>query len=292
MRTLRLAILTAMLLVPSLALAQSPMSLCVPAFNANTGFLSCVPVGQTSPNITTINPFPVGGVATAAAPTYTEGRVSSFSFDLSGNLRVGGSFTPSGTQDINLKQVNGGAVDVGHGTAAGAQRVELPTDGTGVVGLNAGSNIIGKVGIDQTTPGTTNLVALAANQSVNLAQVGGTNTVTGGVAGTQGIGGAPNITPADCSVTVTTGGTAQNAITAGAVLRGITIMDIDTGKTEGIWISFTATAAPNTTQSFYIPPYSATSGAGSYTTPLGFGFNTSLSVYAATTGHKISCTKW
>ena len=47
---------------------------------------------------------------------------------------------------------------VGHGTAAAAMRVELPTDGTGVVGLIAGSAIVGKVGIDQTTPGTTNLV--------------------------------------------------------------------------------------------------------------------------------------
>ncbi len=55
--------------------------------------------------------------------------------------------------------------------------------------LVAGSAVIGKVGIDQTTPGTTNLVALAANQSVNLAQVGGTNTVNGGVAGSQSVGG-------------------------------------------------------------------------------------------------------
>src|SRR6266481_9332965 len=46
----------------------------------------------------------------------------------------------------------------------------------------AGTNIIGKVGIDQTTPGTTNLVALGANQSVNVAQFGGTSTSTGQVA--------------------------------------------------------------------------------------------------------------
>ncbi len=48
--------------------------------------------------------------------------------------------------------------NAGHGTAAAALRVELPTDGTGVVGLNAGSAIVGKFGIDQTTPGTTNAV--------------------------------------------------------------------------------------------------------------------------------------
>lgn len=48
----------------------------------------------------------------------------------------------------------------GHGTAAKSLRVELPTDGTGVVGLNAGSNLVGKVGIDQTTPGTTDAVSV------------------------------------------------------------------------------------------------------------------------------------
>lgn len=79
------------------AFAQSPVSLCVPAFNSSTGVLSCVPVGQTSPNITTPNALPVGGVATVAAPTYVEGRSSPLSLDPSGNLRVSGSFIPSGS---------------------------------------------------------------------------------------------------------------------------------------------------------------------------------------------------
>ncbi len=53
------------------------------------------------------------------------------------------------------------------------------------VGLVAGTAVIGKVSIDQTTPGTTNLVALAANQSVNNAQVNGVTVSTGnGLAGT------------------------------------------------------------------------------------------------------------
>lgn len=41
----------------------------------------------------------------------------------------------------------------GNGTAAGALRVTLPTDGTGVVGLNAGTNNIGDVDV-LTLPGT------------------------------------------------------------------------------------------------------------------------------------------
>lgn len=66
----------------------------------------------------------------------------------------------------------------------------IRTVGTGIVStsavLTAGSAIIGKVGIDQTTPGTTNLVALAANQSVNVAQINGVTPLMGN--GTTGTG--------------------------------------------------------------------------------------------------------
>jgi hypothetical protein len=54
----------------------------------------------------------------------------------------------------------------------------LDVDVTRLSSLVAGSAVIGKVGIDQTTPGTTNLVALAANQSTNVAQLAGTTTDT------------------------------------------------------------------------------------------------------------------
>jgi hypothetical protein len=64
--------------------------------------------------------------------------------------------TPDANASVNLNQIGGGGIAQGHGTATGALRVELPTDGTGVVGLAAGANLVGKVGIDQTTPGTTN----------------------------------------------------------------------------------------------------------------------------------------
>jgi hypothetical protein len=74
--------------------------------------------------------------------------------------------TPDANSSVNLAQVAGGTTATGHGTAAGTIRVELPTDGTGVVAavtaitnaLPAGSNLMGKVGIDQTTLGTTNAV--------------------------------------------------------------------------------------------------------------------------------------
>lgn len=99
----------------------------------------------------------------SSLPSLSNKQVGEIQLDANGNLKVVASGTPSGTQDVNITQVAGASVATGHGTAAGSLRVELPTDGTGVVGLNAGSAIIGKVGIDQTTPGTTNLVAAGQN---------------------------------------------------------------------------------------------------------------------------------
>ena len=57
-----------------------------------------------------------------------------------------------------------------------------------VEGVASGTNL--NVNVNAALPTGANVIgALSANQTVNLAQVGGTNTVTGGVAGTQGVGG-------------------------------------------------------------------------------------------------------
>lgn len=108
------------------------------------------------------------GYGTTTPKTLTNGQAASNSYDLSNNLRVIGTLTPSGTEDVNLKQVGGASVQTGHGTAAGAVRVELPTDGTGAVGLNAGTNVIGHVIND--TGSTT-----AVTGNVTVVQPTGTN---------------------------------------------------------------------------------------------------------------------
>ncbi len=78
-------------------------------------------------------------------------------------------------QSVNVSQINGVTPLMGNGaTGTGALRVSIANDSTGIVALTTGAATIG---------------ALTANQSVNMAQVAGTNTVTAGVAGTQGIGG-------------------------------------------------------------------------------------------------------
>jgi hypothetical protein len=106
------------------------------------------------------------------------------------------------------------------------------------------------------------------------------------------VGSIPNVTPTDCSLALTTGGTAQNIIAAASTIHGFTIANIDTS--EVLWMSFTTTAAASTIASYPLAPATATTFAGlsSYTTPPGFGSNHAVSVVAATTGHKISCTSW
>jgi hypothetical protein len=68
-------------------------------------------------------------------------------------------------QSVNLSQVGGSSTATGHGTASGALRVELPTDGTGIVGLAAGTNVVGKVGIDPAMGALTPVVSNAAESS-------------------------------------------------------------------------------------------------------------------------------
>lgn len=68
-----------------------------------------------------------------------------------------GSVSPSGAAKVDLEEVAGATVQTGHGTATGTLRVELPTDGTGQVGIN------------QTTPGSTNGVAIAPSSASGVA---------------------------------------------------------------------------------------------------------------------------
>lgn len=100
------------------------------------------------------------------------------------------------------------------------------------------------------------------------------------------------VNPVNCSSTITTGGTAQNAIVADRNVKGFIIANIDT--TEVMWISFTGTATAGTEGSYPLAPATATTFAGlsSFASPLGFGIFSNLSVVAATTGHKFSCTRW
>lgn len=159
----------------------------------------------------------------------------------------------SGNQAINLVQVAGASVAQGHGLAATAIRVELPTDGTGAVGLNAGSNIVGKVGLDQTTPGTTN--------AVSLSQIGSTTIASGnGVVGTgvQRVAIASDNTPFgvnSIAKTPSAGTVTQAAITIGTTAIRLTVSGSAPSATRSV-LSFTPDSA--STAKFYIGSSSVT----------------------------------
>lgn len=108
----------------------------------------------------------------------------------------------SGNQAVNLTQVAGASVSVGHGTASGAIRVELPTDGTGVV--NATQN--GTWNINNVS-GTISLptgAATSVNQSTEITSINQIDTdllafktanhtdITGGTAKSQIVDGSNN----------------------------------------------------------------------------------------------------
>ena len=92
---------------------------------------------------------------TTSAPTYTTAQLNPC------------SSTTAGGQRSDISSVNGTTVLTGTGAqGAGSQRVTVATDSATVAGsasLPAGSNLIGKAGIDQTTPGTTNNVTVSTN---------------------------------------------------------------------------------------------------------------------------------
>jgi len=145
----------------------------------------------------------------------------------------------------------------------------------------------GNTGIVQcTAAGSVHTVVDNANAN-GAASIGNSSPVTAATI---------NVTPTDCSIALTTGGTAQNIIAANAALHGFTIANIDptNGSGEPVWMSFTGAAVAGAVGSYPLAAPTATTFAGlsSYTTPLGFGVNHAISVIAVTTNHKISCTYW
>jgi hypothetical protein len=135
----------------------------------------------------------------------------------------------------------------------GTNTYTLKTDTSGQLLMGATANIIGKVGIDQTTPGTTNLVATNADAAIAPGTAPAKSLVTGGVY---------NATPP----TLTTGQTAAHQLdadgslytnsrdwtVAGATpahyLSGATTNSTNVKATAGTLFSITAV---NTTATIY-----------------------------------------
>ena len=102
----------------------------------------------------------LGGAVYNSTPiTLTNGQGAALQSDASGYLKVSLAADPATPLAENMTQVAGTAVDVNNGAvSAGTLRVTLANNSTGQVTLATGANTIG---------------ALTANQSVNVAQIGG-----------------------------------------------------------------------------------------------------------------------
>lgn len=208
-------------LAPDLAIVPGAL-----AYSLN-GSGKAVPASATDPV-----PVSVAGVtvsmdatATAAAPSYVEGTANPLSQTLTGNQRVtgvGGTFPVTGT------------------FWQATQPVSIATAPV----LVAGSAIIGKVGVDQTTPGTTN--------AVSLAQVGAT-TVLGG-AGTVGSGAQRVVESGAATGTLSTVASSATSVTilaANASRMGAAVYN---DSTQILYLGFSATTASTTAYSVQVPP--------------------------------------
>lgn len=258
-----------------------------------TGMTALNMVGNTAiGSATTDKPLMLGGSSTGASG----GNAQVAKVDTSGNLYtlpgtiatwglvgIGGGTNPTNAIVAGCTY-NATPPTLSTGQAAGLQ---CNSNGELIVG-NTNTNITNGDGVSTTTWSVGSPVA-SLGYAFNGTSYDRLEDDTNKNLKTTG---PMNVTPNDCSGSVTTGGTAQNALAATATVHGLTIMNIDT--TEPLWISFTTTAAASTAGSFPLQAAAATTFAtpGSFTTPNGFGTNHALSVIAATTGHKWSCTYW
>lgn len=129
--------------------------------------------------------------------------------------------TPPANASTNLAQVAGSSTAVGHGAAATALRVELPTDGTGVVGITGTVPLPTGASTEATLaaasgklPATLGQKAMAASMAVVLASDQSAIPVTGG--------GTPTDTTATGSLTGTGQVTASSLNSAGTAIIDLT----------------------------------------------------------------------
>lgn len=191
----------------------------------------------------------VASCPTTRATPYPAGTQVLLTVDVNGNLCStatssggGSAVTVADGADVAQGTTTDSACGTDNGTCTAiallkriAQRIT--TAYTSVV-LQAGSAVVGKVGIDQTTPGTTNGV------QVNAALPAGTNSIGAVVIGV-------GATPTDRTVTSSTG-SSQTVMSANAARRSLTIVNTGnancgvnpTGGTAAIGGAGTLTLAP------------------------------------------------
>lgn len=208
-------------------------------------------------------PPPAGSVAflcvyNSTPPTLANTNVGFAQCDSAGSLRISGTFTPSGTQDVNLIKVNGNTALAGNGiTGTGSPRVTIASDNTAfsvnaiqsgtwtvtgaggtfpvtqstspwVVSL-ASTTITGTVGVTQSTSpwvvsnsGTFPVQATLAAETTKVIGTVNQGTSPWVVSGTTTASAPVGITPTDRTITSASGASQQLAA-ANASRHSLTI---------------------------------------------------------------------
>jgi len=250
------------------------------------------------------------GAVTAASPIYTTGQTSAFSLTPSGALRVDSTATiqpVSGT--VTVTQGTAAAL-AGHwpvqitdgtntmptmdvATRAGYHRI---TDGTNTAAVKPSVTsalvtdpaLVVALSPNTSLPAGTNILgSLVANQSINLAQIAGSATITGGVNGLLAIGGNVSSSTTDSGNPVKIGGVFNSVLPtivngqrgdlqldslSRVIIRPLTSTDVVSAAQSGVWSvgrTWTLSQGTDTVNA-------AQSGAWSVTANAGTNLNTSL----------------
>lgn len=170
------AILAAAAIVPASAVINSTVAVCNPTTTTNClkpDVNGALPVTGTF-NVTTT------ALTNTVAPTYGDGTTNPLSTDTSGQLRVTGTFSANSTAQATTaapSYVNATPNPLSQ-DLSGNLRTIIPGGVTvnTLPALPSGSNIVGNVRIDQTTPGTTNGVQINAALPIGGNLIGSVGT--------------------------------------------------------------------------------------------------------------------
>jgi hypothetical protein len=181
-------------------------------------------------------------------------------------LKTTGTFTPSGTGDVNIKQVNGATVNVGAGAAStGTQRVITSTDSTigTVTAVTTVTNPVGIKGADGSTiSSASNPVPAVINPSATIGvttqscTAACASTLVSGAHSAYGISGSATVSgwilvydAVACSANGTVTPKKAFAYTVANSTIGVSWADVPMVNATGIAVCFSSTGPYTATAS-------------------------------------------